>query len=82
MQGGRMKVVFISSDYQEIVYISYKDYEGSRGFYQSLLDFKDNQCLPNSSDKAFLGDYGDWDVYFTNKELPNDLKYEGSIKLV
>ena len=75
-----MKVVFISPNYQEIVHICYKDYEGSKGFYQSLLDFKDDRCLPDSPNKAFLRDFGDWDVYFTNKELPSDLKYEGLVK--
>ena len=75
-----MKIVFINPNYQEIVLIDYENYEGSKGFYQSLLDFKDDRCLPGSSNKAFLRDFGDWDVYFTNEDLPNDLKYEGLVK--
>lgn len=80
MEDRLMKVLFISPFHDTVIHLFNKDYVGSRGFYQFLLDFKSEVMLPGSSDEAFLGNYGDWEVYFTNKELPSDLKYEGLVE--
>jgi len=73
-----MKVIFINSDF---FWCNRKprDYVGTKGFYQALLDFKEDRCS-NCTDEFFLKHHDNYLVYSTAKELPSDLKYEGLVK--
>lgn len=73
-----MKVIFISPNYDAIVQVPKKDYPKTYHFFQSILDFKNNQYSYDVVDEIFLKDYGDWSVFLrTNNEL--NLKYIGNV---